>query len=144
MTTEHTSAEPSVGAERFYEGVYRRVGWWMVGSFVVLTPALGYWGGWPSVLGFLAGALISAGNFYLLQRSVFKLADRISGGEKSDGGGVVAGSVFRYLLLGLVVYAILTSSAVSLKALCAGLFLPILALSIEAAYELYAALRFHY
>jgi hypothetical protein len=43
-------------------------------------------------------------------------------------------------LMGLVAYGILTVSPVSLYGLLAGLFLPVVAIACEAAYEAYMAL----
>jgi hypothetical protein len=80
-------------------------------------------------------------NFHWLKRGVEGLADRIvEAGRAQSGKGIVFRFLLRYVLMGLVAYGILTVSPVSLYGLLAGLFLPVVAIACEAAYEAYMAL----
>jgi len=56
------------------------------------------------------------------------------------GQGIVFRFLLRYVLMAVGAYVILTVSPASLNGLLAGLFLPVVAISCEAIYELYAAL----
>jgi hypothetical protein len=103
-----------------------------------LTAAV-WWrfGRWPA-LGFLLGCVISYLNFHWLKSGVSGLADRVTNtGKAQSGTGIVLRFLFRYILLGVAAYAILTSFPASLRGMFAGLFLPVGAIACEAAYELY-------
>lgn len=92
-------------------------------------------------MGFMLGALISYLNFQWLKTGVSGLADKVTNtGKRQSGKGIVARFLFRYALLGIAAYAILTSFPASLNGLFAGLFLPVGAITCEAVYELYAVL----
>ncbi|HTS35155.1 MAG TPA: ATP synthase subunit I [Candidatus Solibacter sp.] len=94
-----------------------------------------------AALGFLLGCAISYLNFRWLKSAVSHLADRVTNTGKSQSGkGIVARFLLRYILLGVVAYAILTSFPASLRGLFAGLFLPVGAIACEAVYEVYVGL----
>ena len=100
--------------------------WWRFG----LRPALG--------LAF--GCAIAYLNFYWLKRVIAGFADRATGAATSETGqGIVFRFLFRYVLMALGAYVILTVSPASLNGLLAGLFLPVAAIGCEAVYEVYAA-----
>ncbi len=127
-------------SEGFYASALPRIRNFML----VLGPvfAAGAWAkfGARAALGFLLGAVIAYLNFQWLKGVVSGLADRVTNTGKSQSGkGIVARFLLRYVLLGVVAYAILTSFPASLKGLFAGLFLPVGAIVCEAVYELYAA-----
>jgi H+/Cl- antiporter ClcA len=93
-------------------------------------------------IGFLLGCVISYLNFQWLKSGVSGLADRVTNtGKPQSGKGIIARFLFRYVLLGLAAYAILTSFPASLRGMFAGLFLPVAAIVFEAVFELYTALR---
>ena len=76
-----------------------------------------------------------------LKRVIAGFADRATGAESPGSGqGIVFRFLFRYLLMALGAYVILTVSPASLHGLLAGLFLPVAAIFCEAVYEVYAAL----
>ncbi|MGZ7084460.1 MAG: hypothetical protein ACXVIO_14800, partial [Candidatus Angelobacter sp.] len=79
-------------------------------------------------------------NFHWLKSGVSGLADRVTNSGKAQSGkGIIARFLFRYILLGVAAYGILSSFPASLRGLFAGLFLPVGAIACEAVYELYVA-----
>jgi hypothetical protein len=138
--TEPSPAQ-AAAAEHFYSGALHRIGRFMA----VLAPllvAVAWWtfGVRPAV-GFAFGCAIAYVNFHWLKRVIAGFADRATGAATSQSGqGIVFRFLLRYVLMALGAYVILTVSPASLNGLLAGLFLPVAAISCEAAYELYAAL----
>ncbi len=97
--------------------------------------------GTRSAAGLLLGCVISYLNFQWLKSGVAHLADRVTNsGKPQSGKGIVARFLFRYVLLGVAAYAILTSFPASLRGLFAGLFLPVAAIACEAVYEVYVGI----
>jgi hypothetical protein len=147
MNSEHPTQEAQSGStgspssEAFYAAALPRIRNFMLGLAPVLTlAALGKFG-FRAALGFLLGSVIAYLNFHWLKSGVSGLADRVTNaGKPQSGKGIVARFLLRYLLLGAVAYAILTSFPASLRGLFAGLFLPVGAIACEALYEVYAAL----
>jgi hypothetical protein len=99
-------------------------------------------------LGFAVGAAISFFNFYWLKRAVGALSDRVaiseqgtSSGSRQSGSRVVGGFFLRYVLIAVGAYVIFKSSAMSGYGLFIGLFVPVVAILVEAVYETYGALR---
>ncbi len=138
--TESTPAQ-AAAAEHFYSGALDRIR----RDMLVLAPLLGIATAWkfglrPAV-GFAFGCAIAYVNFYWLKRVIAGFADRATGTATSESGqGIVFRFLFRYVLMALGAYVILTVSPASLNGLLAGLFLPVGAIACEAIYELYVAL----
>ena len=112
---------------------------------IVLIPFLIVAAGWKfgmrTAVGFAFGCAIAYVNFHWLKRVIAGFADRATGTATSETGqGIVFRFLFRYVLMAVGAYAILTVSPASLNGLLAGLFLPVAAIACEAIYELYAAL----
>jgi hypothetical protein len=134
-------AEQIAAAERFYTGALRRIGY----SMLVLAPfviAGGAWRfGWRPAAGLACGCLIAYINFHWLERVIAGFVDRATGTASAESGqGIVFRFLFRYVLMAVGAYVILTVSPASLNGLLAGLFLPVAAILCEALYEVYAAL----
>jgi hypothetical protein len=142
VTPASQRGDPSLSANVFYSGALRRIAL-LISIFSgvgILVAAI--LGGFVLAKGFATGALVSAVNLYLLKRSASALGDRIVNQQSSEKGGIiVAGFVFRYVLIGITGYVIFKGSVQGLYGFMAGLFLPIAAAGCEAAYELYVALR---
>jgi hypothetical protein len=135
VTPAFQRSDPSLSANFFYSGALRRIAL-LIGIFSAIL------GGFVLAAGFAAGAFVSAVNLYLLKRSASALGDRIVNQQSSEKGGIIiAGFVFRYVLIGITGYVIFKGSVQGLYGFMAGLFLPIAAAGCEAAYELYVALR---
>ena len=135
-----SSAHPEA-TERFYSGALSRIRRMML----VLAPlfvAAAWWKfGLRPALGLAFGCAIAYLNFHWLKRVIAGFADRATGTASSETGqGIVFRFLFRYVLMALGAYVILTVSPASLNGLLAGLFLPVAAIACEAIYEVYAAL----
>jgi hypothetical protein len=128
-------------AEHFYSGALDRIR----RDMLVLAPLLAVTSAWKfglrPAIGFAIGCAIAYVNFYWLKRVIAGFADRATGTATSESGqGIVFRFLFRYVLMAIGAYVILTVSPASLNGLLAGLFLPVGAIACEAIYELYAAL----
>jgi hypothetical protein len=111
-----------------------------LGTVVVL--ALWFRWRWSPALGFLAGAVVSVVNFYWLKKTIEAFAERVVHPETQRRTPAVVGRfLLRYALIAAIGYAIVKGSANSMYGFCGGLFLPVGAILIEAAYEVYLALR---
>jgi len=128
-------------ADQFYSRALDRIRLFMIALALPLI-ALCWWRfGWRAAAGFALGCLIGYVNFYWLKRVINAFVDRAAGGQASQSsGGVVFRLVFRYLLMALGAYVILTVSPASLNGLLAGFFLPVGAILCEAAFEVYTAI----
>jgi hypothetical protein len=134
-------ANPTDSSDAFHARALDRIRNFMLALAPTLTAAA-WWkfGRWPA-LGFLLGCVISYLNFHWLKSGVAGLADRVTNtGKAQSGTGIVLRFLFRYILLGVAAYAILTSFPESLRGMFAGLFLPVGAIACEAAYELYVGI----
>ena len=133
---------PNPEAERFYAGAIRRIVRVLL-ILAVITPFLVAWFyGIAAAAGFFLGALISWINFKSLARSVEALASRIvEAHSRERGGNVVLRFLLRYVLVGIVAYAIFRGSSQAFRGFLFGLCLPVGAMLCEAAWEAYAALR---
>ena len=97
-------------------------------AFVAIVGAMGAlaWRGWVDSASFLAGALASWFNFRWLKGFVAGLGPD----GKPSASAVLF--VFRYLILAAGAYVILKYSKLSLPAALTGLFVPLVAVIIEA------------
>ena len=122
--------------------ILRRLSIFMAGLLIAATPLLWVRYGRALALSFVIGGAISIVNFYWLKRVLNGMMEAVAvQGKRRSAGGMVLRFLLRYVLIGVAVYAIFKSSAMSLYGLCAGLSLPVGAVLIEAAYAIYGALR---
>lgn len=137
-----SDVQPNPQAENFYAGAVRRiVRVLLILAFVVTIPIVVLYGILPAC-GFFLGALISWFNFKSLARSVEGLAERIvEAHSRERGSSVILRFLLRYVLVGIVAYAIFRGSLQAFRGFLFGLCLPVGAMLIEAAFEAYAALR---
>jgi hypothetical protein len=132
---------PDPAADRFYSGALNRIRHFMAVIAPLLIAAAWWRFGLRPALGFACGCALAYINFYWLKRVIAGFVDRATGATTSQSGqGIVFRFLFRYVLMAVGAYVILTVSPASLNGLLAGLFLPVAAIACEAAYELYAAL----
>jgi ATP synthase I chain len=131
----------TAATELFYSRALNRIGIFMPVISVLITAAAWLKFSWRSAIGFAFGCVIAYINFVWLKRVIAGFVDRATGSAtKQSGEGIVFRFLFRYVLMGLGAYVILTVSPASLHGLLAGLFLPVAAILCEAVYEVYAAL----
>jgi hypothetical protein len=129
-------------ADQFYAGAIRRILKGLIGFGLVLTVPVWWLCGAACASGFAAGAAVSWLNFQSLASGVEGLAGRITEAQSQERGRVVVGRfLLRYLLVGIVAYAIFKSSSQAFPGFLYGLCLPVAAMLSEAAYEAYGALR---
>lgn len=137
--------EPAIlevsASEKFFSGALSRIRRVML-VVAPLLVAVAWWRfGWRPALGLAFGCAIAYFNFHWLKRVIAGFADRATGAASAETGqGIVFRFVFRYVLMALGAYVILTVSPASLNGLLAGLFLPVAAIVCEAFYEVYAAI----
>jgi len=125
-------------ADTFYAGALERIRKFMLVLGVALSTAALWKFGRSTTVGFFCGCVIAYLNFHWLKSGVSGLADRVTNSGKAQSGkGIIARFLFRYILLGVAAYGILSSFPASLRGLFAGLFLPVAAIVCEALYELY-------
>jgi hypothetical protein len=133
---------PTAAAERFYSGAIRRILRTLAVLGVVFTGPVWSFFGLATVLGFGAGAAASWINFHSLASSVDGLADRIVNADSRERGTRIVGRfLLRYLLVGIIAYAIFKGSSQAFRGFLAGLCLPVAAMLGEAVYEACTALR---
>ena len=109
---------------------------------VVIAAALGVRAGWPIALGFLAGGAIAYINFRWLKSTVAALADAVTLiGIHASKPSVIFRFLVRFVLIALAAYVIFVSYPVAFHGFLGGLFVPVLAILVEAMYVVYAAVR---
>jgi len=93
-------------------------------------------------LGFVLGAVVAWINFRWLKSTVAALADAVfATGNPASRPAVVLRFITRFALIALVTYVIFTSYPVAFHGFLGGLFVPVLAIFMEAAYVVLAAVR---
>lgn len=150
MTPSATPSQQSseTQAREFYNGLQRRVARLCVVLGCLGTAVTFAVHGVNVGVPFAAGCFLGWLNFAWMVRSTESLLTRVVslstaglGSQAPRGGSAVFKFVLRYVLIGIVAYAILTSSVFSILGLFAGLFLPIGALMLEAFYEVWVSYR---
>lgn len=142
LSSADVPAEISPAAEAFYSGALERITRLMPVLAALFTAAVWIRFGGLVAAGFALGCAIAYLNFYWLKRVVFALAERVTNcGNSKSGKGIVLRFLFRYGLIAIGCYAIFKVSTAALFGLLAGLFLPVTAITCEAVYEGYVALR---
>jgi len=93
-------------------------------------------------LGFVLGAVVAWINFRWLKSTVAALADAVTAtGNPASRPAVVLRFITRFALIALGAYVIFTSYPVAFHGFLGGLFIPVLAIFMEAAYVVLAAIR---
>jgi ATP synthase I chain len=138
----NTPSAPSDVVDPFYNGAVRRIARATVIWAVMFIPIVAWRYGAPATIGFAAGAAISWLNFHFLARGVEKLAERIVKQDSPERGSVVIGRfLLRYLLVGVIAYAIFIGYSLGFRGFLFGLCVPVAAMLTEAVYEARAAFR---
>ncbi|MGA2354858.1 MAG: ATP synthase subunit I [Terriglobales bacterium] len=110
-------------------------------SVLLIAPIFWFYR-WMGAIGFVLGAAVSYVNFRSLTRGVEGLADRIvNQNSREKGGRILLRFVVRYVLVGVVAYAIFKGSSVAFYGFLWGLCVPVAALMAEAVWEGFTAFR---
>lgn len=121
-------------------GALKRIMGVMIAS-TVLLPILAYFRfGRSAATSLLLGCLVALFNFVALRKIVTGIAESFVPARKARRL-VVLRFLLRYALVGVAFYAIFKGSAVNLYGLIVGLSLPVLAVFVEAGFELAHAFR---
>jgi ATP synthase I subunit len=113
----------------------------LVFSLLLIAPVFWVYR-WMGAIGFAFGAMVSYVNFRSLTRGVEGLADRIVNQNSAEKGGrIVFRFVVRYVLVGVMAYAIFEGSSVAFDGFLWGLCVPVAALMAEAVWEGFTAFR---
>jgi|SRR5580700_2528128 hypothetical protein len=135
-------AEAATPADRFFTAAIPRMLRFVLVLGAAFSLCAAWRFGWTAALGFAAGALIAYLSFRSLNKAVQSLASRIVDAKQpASGFSLVHGFFLRYLLAGIVAYVIFTSSSQAFHGFLFGLCTPVAAMLMEAAFEVYAALR---
>ena len=138
----NSPAPASDAVDPFYNGAVRRIARGTIIWAAVFIPIVAWRYGLPPTMGFAAGAAISWLNFHFLARGVEKLAERIVNQESLERGSIViARFLLRYLLVGVIAYAIFIGYSLGFRGFLFGLCVPVAAMLTEAAHEARAAFR---
>jgi hypothetical protein len=125
--------------DSFSDRILTRV--WMISAVLSLLAAIALWIRFNAAfaLSFLLGAIVAIVNLRWLEGSVRRMLDAdLSSGKRLR---IWPKMLLRYLFLAAIAYVIFKGYFVSVSALLAGLFVPIIALMLEAAYEAYVAFK---
>jgi len=129
-------------ADLFFSAAIPRILRFILILGALLTTAVAWHYGWRTALGFAAGTIMSYFSFRSLNRGVASLLSRVvAEGRPQSAFSLINGFFLRYLLAGIVAYVIFTSSPKAFRGFLFGLLTPVAAMSAEAGYEAYAALR---
>jgi hypothetical protein len=129
-------------SDRFFSAAVPRMVRLVLILGAAFTGLIGWRFGLVTAIGFAAGSFIAYLNFRSLDRAVQALAARVVDSHRAESGfSLVNGFFLRYLLAGIVAYAIFTSSFQAFRGFLFGLCTPVAAMLAEAGFEAYAALR---
>jgi hypothetical protein len=132
LTEPNASPLPEFTERDLKATLMRALRW--VGILGVLG-ALAIWraAGWQSAAMFVVGAVIAATGLYESQRLMLAVLSRFNEGRQGKPiAGVLIWFFLRLILAGVVLYVSLRSLEGSVYALCAGLGLAVVALTIES------------
>jgi hypothetical protein len=106
---------------------------WLGILAVIGTAASWLAAGWQSAVFFMVGAAVAATGLYESRKLMLAILSRFDeGAAKKPIAGVVIWFFLRLILAGIVLYVSLRSLDGSVYALCAGLGLAVIALTIES------------
>ena len=131
--TEPNDARVTEFTERDLKTTLMRALRWV--GILGVVGALAIWraAGWPSAAMFAIGAVIAAIGLYESQRLMLAVLSRFNEGRQGKPiAGVLIWFFLRLILAGVVLYVSLRSLEGSVYALCAGLGLAVVALTIES------------
>ena len=134
-------ADPA--ADALFAGSLRRIEWLIPVLAFSVALVLVFFRGWKLALGFAAGCAVAYLNFRWLKSTVEAVAAAVTGDdtEPRSRPSVVLRFLARFFLIAAGAYAILKSSPAAFYGFLGGLFVPVLAILVEAAFVAYSAIR---
>ena len=105
---------------------------------VVMAVIAAVWVGWQDALGVVIGTALAVVNFRFLSNSLRAI---LGAGHETAPPGTTMMFVFRWIIVGTVAYAILTSGVATIGGVFAGLFAPAVAIGLEAILQVTHTLR---
>jgi hypothetical protein len=147
MPTDDPSVPSQIpeSEQRLLAGVEPRILRFTLILAILGTAGFWLWRGTPWAAGFAIGAALSALSFHWMKTAVHVLAESVTTASSRTGPRGTSGAVLRFLLryalIGLMGYVIFRSSAISLAAFFAGLFVAIAATLAEIGYQIYLSFR---
>jgi len=137
---ENGSSDSAVDA--LFSGSLRRIQR-LIPILAVVVAGLLLWRGLVRpALGFLVGSAVAYINFRWLKSTVMALADAVTqSGVHASRPRVVLRFLMRFVLIALVAYGIFISYPAAFHGFLGGLFVPVLAIFVEAAYVVRDAIR---
>jgi hypothetical protein len=135
-------AKSDPAADALFTGSLRRIERVIPILAVVTSVSFAVFGNWRAALGFLAGAAVAYINFRWLKSTVMVLADAVTqSGIHASKPSVVLRFLMRFVLIALAAYVIFMSYPVAFHGFLGGLFVPVLAIFVEAAAVVYVSIR---
>jgi hypothetical protein len=132
----------ATAADRFFSAAIPRMLRCLLIIGATFTVLAAWRFGLTTALGFAAGSFIAYLSFRSLHKAVQALAARVVETHRPEGGfSLVNGFFLRYVLAGIVAYVIFTSSSRAFRGFLFGLCMPVVAMLMEAGFEVYAAFR---
>jgi hypothetical protein len=132
----------ATAADRFFSAAISRMLRCLLIVGAIFTVLAVWRFGLITATGFAAGSLIAYLSLRSLHKAVQALAARVVETHRPEGGfSLVNGFFLRYLLAGIVAYVIFTSSSRAFRGFLFGLCMPVVAMLMEAGFEVYAAFR---
>lgn len=104
---------------------------------VIAVVALGF-GAWQDATGVVIGTLLAVLNFRFLSNSLRAI---LGAGHETAPPGTTMMFVFRWIIVGTVAYAVLSTGLATIVGMFTGLFTPAMAIGAEAVLQLVHALR---
>ena len=137
MSEEGREAGGSLWAAGDTRSVVRRVWWAHPLAGVAMAVATTFLGDWRDVVGVAAGTALAMANFRFLHNSLRSI---LGSGNESAPPGTTMMFVFRWVIVATAAFALYQLGLMSLGGILAGLFVPAVAVTLEAVYQLARAL----
>lgn len=137
-TVTDTPNSTSLWAAEEPDAVIRRMKMAVPVIGVAMSLVAVLWAGWQDALGVVIGTVLAIINFRFLSNSLRAI---LGAGHETAPPGTTMMFVFRWIIVGTVAYAILTSGVATIGGVFAGLFAPAVAIGLEAVLQVFHTLR---
>ena len=136
------TAAPDPASDALFAISLHRIEWLIPCLALLGAVVLAVRGLWPLALGFLTGAAISYLNFRWLRSTVAALSDALTETETPRSRpSVVFRFIIRFVLIALAAYVIFVSYPLAFRGFLGGLFVPVVAIFVEAIVVVSSTIR---